>query len=187
MVTFNLQEETDESEDENDSPQFEDRMSKAELRESTREYAEWYVENNSALEEVDLSKVDFSISTSFKRAAGKAGHNGNIDDQILRMAWKAYQKWGWNEDWTDTIEHELIHIWQLQVHGDANHGQTFKRKAREIDAPRHCPQFAKYKYKLFCKECGEQNGGRFKRSKIVKNPESYRSGCCGEPLRVEKN
>jgi hypothetical protein len=55
-----------------------------------------------------------------------------------------------------------------------------------VDAPRHCPKFAEFKYELSCSECGEFAGGRHKRSKTVKFPHRYRSNCCGAELQSER-
>jgi len=182
MVEFTLEKPKD-----NSAPEFGDNLSKQELKRAVKEYAEWFVSNNSALSEVELDSVRFKISKRCKRAAGLAGYRGNIENLYLKMAWRAYQSWGWNQDWTDTIEHELIHIWQFQVHGEANHGITFKRKAREIDAPRHCKRFTDFKYEFYCEQCGELVGGKYKMCKTVKNHDRLQSKCCNAGIELEEN
>lgn len=174
----------------NDEPSFGDSLSAPELRQAIREYAEWCVDHYDAFDGISLDGVDIQVSNQMKRAAGKAGGKkdlvkGGLRSLRMRFALKAYQKWGWSDDWTGVIRHELVHIWQYQVRGDGGHGPDFHHKADQVDAPRHCPKFSDYKYEFFCKDCGEFAGGRYQRSKTVKNPDKYRSGCCKAPLRVE--
>ena len=167
--------------DTDDGEQFErpgDDLTPNELRGAIREYAE------TVDIDVPLDEVEIQVSKRLKRAAGKAGKKNG--DLFMRFAWKAYQSWGWNDDFEGTIRHELVHIWEYDTHGKGSHGPTFKRKARELDAPRHCPTFAddEARWFLVCEACGKKTP-RFKRSKIVENPGPYRSGCCRARIRVE--
>lgn len=171
-------------------PTFGDDLSVPELKQAIQEYAEWAVDHYEAFEEVDLSDVSIEISKKMKKAAGKAGAKkglvkGELRGVRMRFAWKAYQKWGWSEDWTNVIRHELVHIWEYQVRGNGSHGPAFKRRAEKVDAPRHCPQFADYKYTFYCESCGKKVGGRYQRSKKVKNIDKYHSKCCNASVRVE--
>lgn len=156
-----------------------DDLTPTELKQAIREYAE------TVEIDVPLNEVDIQISKRLRRAAGKAGRkNGNL---FMRFAWKAYQSWGWGEDFKGTIRHELVHIWEYVEHGKGSHGATFKRKARDLDAPRHCPTFAHDEAKWFfvCEECGNKTP-RFKEGKTITNPERYRTGCCKAHYTVER-
>nr|BDD45090.1 hypothetical protein 22 [bacterium] len=154
-----------------------DDLTPTELKRAIRDYAE------TVDIDVPLDEVEIQISKRLKRAAGKAGRKNG--DLFMRFAWKAYQSWGWNDDFEGTIRHELVHIWEYVEHGKGGHGRRFKSKAREVDAPRHCPSFAQddARWFLICGHCGKKSP-RFKRSKVVKNPEPYRSACCGASITV---
>jgi len=172
--------------DENDEPQFDDNMIKAELEAAIQLYSEWAVENLEPLSEVDLENVEIEVG-SMKRQAGKAMARGSKDNLNLttKYSYRAYDKWGW-EKFTSTIRHELIHIWQMQKLGEWDHGPSFKAKARKLDCSVKCENFHdEYKYELYCQECGDFIAGRHKKSKTVKYPGAYNSKCCGAPLRVE--
>ncbi|QRV15050.1 SprT-like domain-containing protein [Haloterrigena salifodinae] len=154
-------------------------MTPAELKQAIREYAE------TVEIDVPLGEVEIEISKQLKRTAGKAiRKNGQLK---MRFAWKAYQAWGWDDEFKGTIRHELIHIWEYDTHGKGSHGPVFKTKARELDAPRHCPSFAHEdaKWFLVCPRCGKKTP-RFKKSKVVENPEGYKTRCCREQIRVER-
>lgn len=156
-----------------------DDMTPAQLEAAIREYAE------TVDIDVPLEKVDIQISKRLQRAAGKAGRKGG--NLFMRFAWKAYQSWGWNDDFEGTIRHELIHIWEYDTHGKGSHGPTFKRKARELNAPRHCPTFAEdeAKWLLVCPSCGKESP-RYRTSKVIKSPEGYRTRCCNEQIEVTR-
>lgn len=211
MVTFTVDDSKDESQEENDEndepipilkdgepneeltndsnnePQFSDSMMVAGLKEAIENYTEWCVSHFDCLSTVDLSDVPISVSRELKRTAGKVMHKkrGSGSDIRMRFAYGAYQQWGW-EQFKQTIRHELIHVWQIQECGKGDHGRTFKKKANLLDCSVHCERFTDYKYELFCDNCGQFVGGRYQRSKIVKNPTSYNSKCCGSDLTVEK-
>ncbi|SEL18749.1 SprT-like domain-containing protein [Haloferax larsenii] len=154
-----------------------DGLTPSELKLAIREYAE------TVDIDVPLDKVEIQVSKRLRRAAGKAGKKDG--QYFMRFAWKAYQSWGWNDDWEGTIRHELVHIWEYEHHGKGGHGYRFKVKAAELDAPRHCPSFAHDEAKWFlkCEECGREEP-RFRRSKVIENPHRYRTGCCKASIEV---
>jgi predicted SprT family Zn-dependent metalloprotease len=102
----------------------------------------------------------------------------------VRLTWRAHE----THDAFKTaaiIRHELIHIEQVQQFGTADHGQTFQARRAELKAPRHCEPFAPARYRLYCRQCNQVAARRYRRSKLVKHPEIYQSGCCSASLRVE--
>jgi|AntRauTorcE11898_2_1112593.scaffolds.fasta_scaffold28558_2 predicted SprT family Zn-dependent metalloprotease len=155
-----------------------DDLTKGQLRSAIRDYAE------TVEIDVPLDEVEIDISNRLQRTAGLAIRKNN--QMKMRFAWKAYQSWGWGNEWEEVIRHELIHIWEYVTFDEAGHGHNFKAKAAELDAPRHCPTFAEDDAKWFirCSECGNSRP-RFRRSKIIDNPERYRSGCCGAAVEVD--
>ena len=156
-----------------------DDLTPTQLKKAIRDYAE-------TIEiDVPLEKVEIEISKRLQRAAGKAIRRG--DNLKMRFAWKAYQSWGWNDDWEGTIRHELVHIWEYYNHDSGGHGLRFKTKAAEYDAPLHCPSFAEDEAKWFiiCSGCGNRMP-RFRKSKVIENPGAYRSACCSEKIEVEE-
>jgi predicted SprT family Zn-dependent metalloprotease len=124
------------------------------------------------IEELDTDPVaDFSAVSS-------------IRESHIGLSWSAFEAFDIDE-WEGVIRHELVHVWQHQKFGKADHGITFKSKARKLDAPVQAPKFSDAKYHLLCSECGNRVADRYRKSKTVKQPESYRSGCCNAPLEVE--
>jgi predicted SprT family Zn-dependent metalloprotease len=162
--------------DDSNEPTFGDNMAPPKLRSACEEYAEWAIGEFETFDGVDLSDVPIEVSTEMKRTAGKAINRDG--DFSMRFAYRAYQKWGW-EGFKSTIRHEIIHIKQLQEHGSADHGFTFKQMAEEVDCSVNCETFTDYEYGIFCSDCGEMVTGRYQRSKVVKKPERYNSKCCG--------
>jgi len=110
----------------------------------------------------------------------------DIRDCEITLSWGAFESFT-PEEWMDNVRHELIHVEEIQKYGASNHGWRFKQRAREVDASTSCPKFTEYKYKLYCKECDEFVSGKYKKSKMVKNPNKYITRCCDANLYVEKN
>jgi hypothetical protein len=176
--------------DDREPPVFGDDMGTDAFRDACEAYAEWAVNHYDVFDPVDLSDVTIEVSTKLKRAAGKAGAKnkmlGDITGMYMRFAFGAYEKWGWSEEIRETIRHELVHLAQYEERGEGGHGFDFELKADKADCPKHCKQFTDYKYHIFCSGCGDMIDGRHKKSKLVKQPESYRSKCCSEPLESRR-
>ena len=177
------------SESSNDKPpEFGDSMTSNQLQSAIVEYQEWCNDHYDVLD-VDLSGFPSEVSHKMKRTAGKVAHKKGIwEVTYVRYAYKAYQKWGW-EKFAETIRHELIHVHTVQNLNEGGHGPSFKRMVEPMETHRHCEKFAEdeAKYLLYCSECGEQVGQRFKKSKTVKQPGRYNSKCCKADLKVERN
>ena len=159
-----------------------------ELREAIEDYQKWCSENYDELE-LDLDGIPVEVSHKLKKTAGKAAwRKGKDEVKYIRYAFKAYDKWGWDE-FAKTIRHELIHVHTVQNYQKGGHGRLFKTLVEPLDTHRHCESFAEdeAKYVLYCSECDKVVAHRHRKSKTVKNPDKYRSKCCNERLRVEKN
>lgn len=155
-------------------PEYGDDMRDGALLHAVQEYAE------TVEIDVDLEPVTFEVSHQMKRAAGKCGYKkrrGNRE-YYIRIARGAYDEWGWSEETRAVIRHELVHLWEFQTHGKAGHGRVFSKKARELDAPRHCQKFSEHNYELVCSGCGEVRATRYQKSKVIKHPERYVNKCC---------
>jgi len=103
----------------------------------------------------------------------------------VRLTWAALEANG-VESMAAVVRHELVHVEQVQRYGTSDHGRAFRERAAALDAPRHCEPFTPARYLLRCRECEEVTARRHRRSKPVKRPDAYRSGCCSAPLRVEE-
>lgn len=132
---------------------------------------------------LDYGAISWEISHRAKRRAGVCLFDPSTEEVTIRLTWDAYEAFGW-ERFTATIRHELIHALEFRERGESGHGEFFERKARELDAPRHCPRFSEPNYWVVCTGCDNQIG-RYRRSKLVKNPQKYRCGDCGDELRVD--
>lgn len=134
------------------------------------------------LPELPVESITWETSTQMQRTAGKAGYNRKTEEITIRLSWDAYESYGW-EEFARTVRHELIHAWQYHERGEADHGPTFTWWLEPLDTDRHCEQYTDPKYWLICERCGKRNP-RYKRSKVVKQPEAY-SCQCGGDIRAE--
>jgi SprT-like protein len=153
---------------------------KAELRERAAKHAQEVASEH--FPELPVESIEWETSTRMQRAAGKAGYNKKTEEIVIRLSWDAYREYGWNK-FARTVRHELIHAYQYHEYGEADHGPTFMEWIEPLDTDRHCEQYADPKYWIVCKNCKKRDP-RYKRSKVVKNPEDYRCQCGGE-IRVE--
>ncbi|MCL7418408.1 MAG: SprT-like domain-containing protein [Halalkalicoccus sp.] len=102
----------------------------------------------------------------------------------MRLSWDAYESYGWKQ-FSRVVRHELIHAWQYHEYGEADHGSTFRRWVEPLETDRHCEQYAEPKYWVICEEC-ESRDPRYRRSKVVKEPEKYSCGQCGGGISIEE-
>lgn len=136
--------------------------------------------------ELPVEDITWQTSTRMKASAGKAIYrpDGDSDDDevIVRLSWNAYQQYGW-EKFARVVRHELIHVWQYHTHGKGGHGWTFEQWVEALDTDRTCEMFEAPKYWVICDSCGMKMP-RYKRSKVVQNPEDYRCPD-GHSIRIE--
>lgn len=134
--------------------------------------------------DVDVSGLTWEVSTRAKRRAGAVKYR---DDEpvAVSLTWDYFEEFGWS-DVAETIRHELVHAHLLNSRGDSSHGEAFERLAEELDTSVHCKRFTTPKYWVVCDNC-ETQIARYRRSKLVTQPESYRCGSCGRSLRSVRN
>ncbi|MEF8976245.1 MAG: SprT-like domain-containing protein [Halapricum sp.] len=128
--------------------------------------------------DLDTDAIEWDISERAKRRAGSCRYDRRHDRVTIVLTWDAYRELGW-ERFTGTIRHELVHAWEFLTHGESGHGPRFRRKAAELDAPRHCESFTDGRLRLVC--TGEDCSWALERhraSKPVQYPD--RGYCCGE-------
>ncbi|MUV90362.1 sprT domain-containing protein [Halapricum sp. CBA1109] len=132
--------------------------------------------------DVDTDSIEWSVSDRARRRAGCCLFDGEAVE--IRLTWDAYRAAGWRQ-FTATIRHELIHAWQFQRFGEADHGEQFAAQAARLDAPRHCERFSDARLRLACarEDCG-WSADRYRASPPVKEPRAYQCGDCGGALVV---
>ncbi len=133
--------------------------------------------------EVDHDRIEWEVSTRAKRRAGACRHHPADDRVTIRLARRAYDRLDWDA-FAGVVRHELVHAWEFQEFGSAGHGPRFRVKARELDAPRHCPQFTDHRLLLVCEQC-DWTAGRHRASPPIKHPERYGCGNCSGDYHVE--
>ncbi|MFB6106371.1 MAG: SprT-like domain-containing protein [Halobacteriaceae archaeon] len=133
---------------------------------------------------VDVSALSWEVSTRAKRRAGVVEHRDG-DPETVRLTWEHFETQGW-EAAAATVRHELAHVHLLNEQSDAGHGADFRRLADELETTVHCDRFAEPTYWVVCDGCGSRLP-RYRRSKLVENPETYRCGACGHALRAVRN
>jgi len=135
--------------------------------------------------DVDVGALEWEISERAKRRAGGCRYDAETGQITVLLTWEAYRAHGW-ETFTGTIRHELVHAWELTHFGECGHGERFRTKAREIDAPRFCQAFTDGRLRLVCTatDC-EWTVERHRASKTVKFPDDgYVCGQCGSDYLV---
>lgn len=134
---------------------------------------------------VELDSITWKISHRAKRRAGACQFDRKSGEIVIRLTWAAYQAFGW-EKFSGVVRHELVHAYEFQTRGQSDHGSSFRTLAHQVDAPYRCERFTPPKFWVECVDCGDRLA-RYKRSKLVKQPERYRCGGCGGTLVVERN
>ncbi|MFB6121161.1 MAG: SprT-like domain-containing protein [Halobacteriaceae archaeon] len=155
--------------------------SRAEFLAAVKLYARAVVERHDL--SADVSALDWSVSARAKRRAG-AVHHRDGDPKRVTLAWRQFENEGWRAT-AATVRHELAHVHLLTAEGDGGHGPAFRRLAERLDTHVHCERFTPPAYWVVCTDC-DARLARYRRSKLVKNPETYRCGDCGGRLRVEE-
>ena len=134
---------------------------------------------------VDTDALAWGISKRAKRRAGCCRYQRATGQITIVLTWPAYQEYGWAE-YTGVIRHELVHAWEFEQFGESSHGNRFKQKAREVDAPLHCRSFTDARLELVClDEACDWQIDRHRASKPVTQPnDPYRCGDCGGEYEV---
>lgn len=144
---------------------------------------------------VDLEGIEWTVSTRARRRAAAVktpriadatvGEAREWPDGIptceCSLSWAAFEAFDRGE-WRETLRHELLHVEQFQRYGATDHGPEFRDRAEDLDASVTCRRFADANYHLLCTECDSVVARRYRASKLVTEPDRYRSECCGAPL-----
>lgn len=131
----------------------------------------------------DVSDLSWEISARAKTRAGAVKHrNGNPES--ISITWEFFQKKGWRAV-AKTVRHELIHVHLLNTQNEDGHGEMFKQYAEKLDTRVHCERFSDPKWWVTCTNCGGEIP-RYRRSKLVKNPEKYKCSECGGGFVVKE-
>ena len=133
---------------------------------------------------VTVSNLEWDVSMRAKRRAGAVQYRDGTPERVL-LTWEQFEREGW-EAMAATIRHELVHVHLLNEDADAGHGEQFRAVASELDAPVHCERFATPAYWVVCVDC-EAKIARYRKSKLVTNPERYRCRKCGGRFSVREN
>lgn len=133
---------------------------------------------------VTVGSLDWEVSARAKRRAGAVRYRDG-EPQAVVLTWEQFQRQGWAAA-AATIRHELIHVHLLNEAEDPSHGDAFGRLASQLDTHVNCQRFAEPNYWVRCVDCGSELA-RYRRSKLVDQPDRYACGDCGGPLVVEEN
>lgn len=133
---------------------------------------------------VSVADLEWGVSKRAKRRAGVVKYTDHEPEEVV-LTWDHFEEHGWAAA-TGTIRHELAHVHLLNEADDGGHGEAFERLAERLDAPVHCERFADPKWWVTCTDC-EARIARYRRSKLVEQPEQYCCADCGGAFRVERN
>lgn len=131
---------------------------------------------------VDVSGLDWAVSTRAKRRAGAVVYRDGEPERV-KLTWAQFANEGWPAA-AETVRHELIHAHLIAEADDPSHGAAFRRLADELDTTVHCGRFSDPEWWVTCTDCGARIA-RYRRSKLVEQPEAYACGDCGGSFRVE--
>lgn len=132
---------------------------------------------------VPVGEIDWEVSTRLKRSAGVALYDPDAEQVTIRLSWDAYEAYGW-EEFARTVRHELIHAWQYHERGTADHGPTFRQWIEPLETDRHSNRYTEPSYWVVCGDCGSRDP-RYRRSRVVEQPERYSCGRCGGAITIE--
>lgn len=152
-------------------------VSVAEFRSVAKVYARDVAESYDLT--VTVSDLDWEVSKRAKRRAGAVKHRGGAPETVS-LTWAYFQEHGWGAT-ADVIRHELVHVHLLNENDDPSHGDAFREWATKLQTAVTCERFAEPKWWVVCASCGSEMP-RYRKSKLVKNPDSYRCGGCGGRL-----
>lgn len=131
---------------------------------------------------VDVSRLDWAVSTRAKRRAGAVTYRDG-EPEAVKLTWGQFENEGWRAA-AETVRHELVHVHLINEADDPSHGEAFRRLAGRLDTHVHCERFADPEWWVTCIDCGVRLA-RYRRSKLVREPERYACGDCGGAFRVE--
>lgn len=131
-----------------------------------------------------VSDLDWRVSTRAKRRAGAVEYRDGEPKAVV-LAWGQFAERGWAAV-AETVRHELIHVHLLNEESEPGHGSAFRRLADRLNATVHCDRFSEPKWWVVCVDC-DARLARYRRSKLVTEPERYRCRNCGGDFRVERN
>ena len=135
--------------------------------------------------DIDHAAIEWELSERAKRRAGVCLFDPKTGRCTIRLTWAAYRAYGW-QTFTGVVRHELIHAWEYQRFGASDHGDRFRRVARELDTPVRCPTFAAPRLRLGCTREGcSWSLTRHRASATVTHPERRRCGSCGSRYVAE--
>ncbi|SEH47850.1 SprT-like family protein [Halopenitus malekzadehii] len=150
-----------------------------ELLATARVYARAVVESHGL--SVSVSRLEWEVSRRAKRRAGAVRYRDGEPTAIV-LAWLQFRNRGWRAT-AATIRHELLHAHLLNERGDPSHGPTFRRLAATLETHVHCDRFVDPTWWVRCRDCDAEIA-RYRRSKLVTEPDRYRCGECGGRYRV---
>lgn len=134
--------------------------------------------------DLPVAEIDWETSPRMQRSAGVAIYDHQSEQITIRLSGDAYESYRW-EQFSRVVRHELIHAWQYHEYNEADHGPTFHQWIEPLQTDRHCKRYTDPKYWVICEECGSRDP-RYRRSKVVKQPEKYSCGRCSGEISIEK-
>lgn len=161
----------------------------ADVERKVRSYLmEWY-ETTPEEFTLDWSEIEIIVTGKLKKASAKFRVMPDGKDE-LRISYNIYQfdPDGLNDDAQRAARHEAVHAWQMQEHGTADHGHTFKQWMDEFDITVYAEEPAQQpKYEIKCPNCGTI-AKKQRKCKTVKKIGLYSCQRCGsQNLSVKQN
>ena len=129
-----------------------------------------------------LREPNLLLSRRLRASAGMADYW----NWTVKISIPYHDLHGWDGEFTDTLLHEMIHLWLSQAGRPAGHGPEFRAMARKLGCPRYakrmpprralqyrcgtCGREVEYrrKVRLACRPCCDRfNGGRFSKKFLL--------------------
>lgn len=111
----------------------------------------------------------------------------------VTLSWSLYETLD-EQEWQETIRHELIHVEQYQQYGEITHGLVFSMRAEELNTTNNCQKIYDGQYLLVCSDCGEVITDRDEHDEHVtmadatgETDEPLNSSCCRSRITLETN
>jgi predicted SprT family Zn-dependent metalloprotease len=119
-----------------------------------------------------IKKPEFRLNRRMRKA-------GSVDLRTWRVdiSVSYHDKYGWDEELRNTLEHEMIHLYLKIAGKPTGHNRHFKEIMERIGCTLHSkPNKGSYRYIFVCPRCGKE----YKARKWI--GERYSCGVCSQDI-----
>jgi SprT-like protein len=99
-----------------------------------------------------VTKPKFKLNSRMRKA-GRV----NLGTMEVEISISYHDTYGWDSELTNTVKHEMIHLYMKEAGKPAGHNRSFKEVMARIGCTLHSrPNKRPYKYVFECPRCGKE-------------------------------